>query len=153
ALLPAQYTHVKWASGGSEAVEAAIKMARQFHRQAGDPRKYKVLSHYRAYHGVTGNALAASGWRTSRSPYEPLAGWFIHLHTPDPYRPPFPANTDEIGATYARLVEDVIEHEGPETVAALITEPILMSAGVVIPPRDYLPALRSLCDKHDIILI
>ena len=153
ALLPARYTTLKWGSGGSEAVEAAIKMARQFHRQAGDPRKFKVLSHYRAYHGVTGQALAASGWRASKSPYEPLAAGFVHLHTPDPYRPPFDVDPAEVGATYVRLVEQVIELEGPETIAALITEPILMSAGVVIPPRDYLPALRSLCDTHEIVLI
>jgi putrescine aminotransferase len=153
ALLPPQYTTLKWGSGGSEAVEAAIKMARQFHRQAGDPRKYKVLSHYRGYHGVTGHALAASGWRASRSPYEPLAAGFVHLHTPDPYRPPFDVDPAEIGATYVRLVEQVIELEGPETIAALITEPILMTAGVVIPPQGYLPALRDLCDRHDIVLI
>jgi len=153
ALLPPQYTTLKWGSGGSEAVEAAIKMARQFHRQAGDARKYKVLSHYRAYHGVTGQALAASGWRASRSPYEPLAAGYVHLHTPDPYRPPFDVDPADVGATYARLVEQVIELEGPETIAALITEPILMSAGVVIPPNDYLPALRALCDTHDIVLV
>jgi putrescine aminotransferase len=134
-------------------VEAAIKMARQFHRQAGDPRKYKVLSHYRAYHGVTGHALAASGWRASRSPYEPLAPGFIHLHTPDPYRPPFNVDPADIAATYVSLVEQVIELEGSETIAALITEPILMTAGVVIPPPGYLPALRDLCDRHDIVLI
>jgi adenosylmethionine-8-amino-7-oxononanoate aminotransferase len=153
ALLPPRYTTLKWGGGGSEAVEAAIKMARQFHRQAGDPRKYKVLSHYRGYHGVTGQALAASGWRTSKSPYEPLAPGFVHLHTPDPYRPPFDGDPADVSATYVRLVEQVIELEGPETIAALITEPILMSAGVVIPPSDYLPALRSLCDEHDIVLV
>jgi adenosylmethionine-8-amino-7-oxononanoate aminotransferase len=153
ALLPSQYTTLKWGSGGSEAVEAAIKMARQFHRQAGDPRKYKVLSHYRAYHGVTGHALAASGWRSSKSPYEPLAEGFVHLHTPDPYRPPFEVDPADVGATYARLVEQVIELEGPETIAALITEPILMTAGVVIPPHGYLPALWKLCDQHDIVLV
>jgi adenosylmethionine-8-amino-7-oxononanoate aminotransferase len=153
ALLPPQYTTLKWGSGGSEAVEAAIKMARQFHRQAGEPRKYKVLSHYRGYHGVTGQALAASGWRASKSPYEPLAPGFVHLHTPDPYRPPFDVEPADVGAAYVRLVEQVIELEGPETIAALITEPILMSAGVVIPPPDYLPALRELCDRHDIVLV
>jgi len=153
ALLPPRYTTLKWGSGGSEAIEAAIKMAREFHRPAGDPRKYKVLSHYRAYHGVTGHALAASGWRTSRSPYEPLAGGFVHLHTPDPYRPPFDVAPADVAATYVRLVEQVIELEGPETIAALITEPILMTAGVVIPPHGYLPALRDLCDRHDIVLI
>jgi adenosylmethionine-8-amino-7-oxononanoate aminotransferase len=153
ALLPPQYTSLKWGSGGSEAIEAAIKMARQFHRQAGDPRKYKVLSHYRAYHGVTGHALAASGWRASRSPYEPLPAGFVHLHTPDPYRPPFDVDPAEVGATYVRLVEQVIELEGPETIAALITEPILMTAGVVVPPEGYLRALRELCDRHDIVLV
>lgn len=152
-LLPPQYTTLKWGSGGSEAIEAAIKMARQFHRQAGDPRKYKVLSHYRGYHGVTGHALAASGWRASRSPYEPLAAGFVHLHTPDPYRPPFDVDPGQVAATYARLVEEVIELEGPETIAALVTEPILMTAGVVVPPEGYLPALRELCDRHDIVLI
>lgn len=153
ALVPPQYTHVKWSSGGSEAVEAALKMARQFHRQSGDARKYKVLSHYKAYHGVTGHALAASGWRSSRSPYEPLPAGFIHLHTPETYRPPFDVPPEQLGATYARLVEQVIELEGPETIAALITEPVLMSAGVVVPPSDYLPALRRLCDQHDIVLV
>jgi putrescine aminotransferase len=153
ALLPPQYTTLKWGSGGSEAIEAAIKMARQFHRQAGDPRKYKVLSHYRGYHGVTGHALAASGWPASRSPYEPLAGGFVHLHTPDPYRPPFDVDPADVAATYVRLVEQVIELEGPETIAALITEPILMTAGVVIPPDGYLPALRDLCCRHDIVLV
>ena len=153
ALLPAQYTTLKWGSGGSEAIEAAIKMARQFHRQVGDARKFKVLSHYRAYHGVTGQALAASGWRAHKSPYEPLAPGFVHLHTPDPYRPPFDAAPAEVGATYVRLVEQVIELEGPETIAALVTEPVLMSAGVVIPPDGYLPALRQLCDRHDIVLV
>src|SRR5918998_1965438 len=142
ALLPPQYTTLKWGSGGSEAVEAAIKMARQYHRQAGDGQKFKVLSHYRGYHGVTGQALAASGWRASKSPYEPLAAGFVHLHTPDPYRPPFEVAPTEVAATYLRLVEQVIELEGPETIAALITEPILMTAGVVVPPADYLPGLR-----------
>ena len=153
ALLPDRYTTLKWGSGGSEAVEAAIKMARQFHRQSGDARKFKVLSHYRAYHGVTGQALAASGWRAHKSPYEPLAPGFVHLHTPDPYRPPFDAAPADLGAAYVRLVEQVIELEGPETIAALVTEPILMSAGVVIPPDGYLPALRELCDRHDIVLV
>ena len=131
-LLPAQFTALKWGSGGSEAVEAAIKMARQYHKQAGNPRKYKVLSHYRSYHGVTGHALAATGWPHIRGPYEPLAGGFVHLHTPDPYRSPLSCSADQLGEAYARLVEEVVGLEGPESIAALITEPILMSAGVVV---------------------
>jgi adenosylmethionine-8-amino-7-oxononanoate aminotransferase len=150
---PPQYTTVKLLSGGSEVTEAAIKMARQYHKQAGRATKFKVLSHYRAYHGATGHALAAGGWPGWRAPYEPLPGGFLHLHTPDPYRPPFPGGPGDVGATYARLAEEVIQLEGPETIAAFITEPVLTSAGVVVPPRDYLPRIRELCDRHDIVLI
>jgi adenosylmethionine-8-amino-7-oxononanoate aminotransferase len=148
-----QYTTVKLLSGGSEVTEAAIKMARQYHKQTGAGTRYKVLSHYRAYHGGTGHALAAGGWPGWRASYEPLAAGFIHLHTPDPYRAPFAGTPENLGATYARLVEEVIELEGPETIAAFITEPILMSAGVVVPPRDYLPRIRALCDRYGILLI
>jgi adenosylmethionine-8-amino-7-oxononanoate aminotransferase len=150
---PPQYTTVKLLSGGSEVTEAAIKMARQYHKQTGRATKFKVLSHYRAYHGGTGHALAAGGWPGWRAPYEPLPGGFLHLHTPDPYRAPFPGGPDDLGATYARLVEEVVQLEGPDTIAAFITEPILTSAGVVVPPRDYLPRIRELCDRHDIVLI
>lgn len=152
-LTPPQYTTVKLLSGGSEVTEAAIKMARQYHKQTGAPTKYKVISHYRAYHGATGHALAAGGWRGWRSAYEPLPGGFIHLHTPDPYRPPFPGTPETLGATYARLAEEVITLEGPETIAAFITEPIMLSAGVVVPPRDYLPRIRELCDRYNILLL
>ena len=152
-LLPSQYTTVKLLSGGSEVTEAAIKMARQYHKQTGAATKYKVISHYRAYHGGTAHALAAGGWRGWRSAYEPPPGGFIHLHTPDPYRPPFPGTPDTLGATYAKLAEEVITLEGPETIAAFITEPIMLSAGVVVPPRDYLPRIRELCDRHNILLV
>jgi adenosylmethionine-8-amino-7-oxononanoate aminotransferase len=152
-LLPRQYTTMKLLSGGSEVTEAAIKMARQYHKQTGAATRYKVLSHYRAYHGATGHALAAGGWPGWRTAYEPLPGGFLHLHTPDPYRPPFPGTPETVGETYARLVQEVIELEGPETIAAFITEPIMMSAGVVVPPRDYLPRIRALCDRFGILLI
>ncbi len=152
-VMPKQYTMVKLLSGGSEVTEAAIKMARQYHKQTGAATRYKVLSHYRAYHGGTGHALAAGGWPGWRAAYEPLPAGFIHLHTPDPYRPPFPGSPESLGATYARLAEEVIELEGPETIAAFITEPILMSAGVVVPPADYLPRIRALCDRYGILLI
>jgi adenosylmethionine-8-amino-7-oxononanoate aminotransferase len=157
-LLPDRYGVVKLFSGGSEATENAMKIARQYHKQTGNAGRYKILSHYRAYHGGTGHAVAAGGWPTWRAPYEPLAGGFIHLHTPDPYRPPFDAppwarSPEEVAEAYLRLVEETIELEGPGTIAALITEPVLMSAGVVVPPEGYLPGLRRLCDRHGILLI
>src|SRR4030095_1742584 len=99
-----QYTTVKLLSGGSEVTEAAIKMARQYHKQAGRGAKYKIPSHYRAYPGGTGHALAAGGWPGWRVPYEPLPGGFIHLHTPDPYRPPVPRGRRAPRPTAARPV-------------------------------------------------
>lgn len=157
-LLPERYSVVKLFSGGSEATENAMKIARQYHKQRGQATRFKILSHYRSYHGGTGHAIAAGGWPTWRAPYEPLSGGFIHLHTPDPYRPPFDRPPfdlppDEVARTYLRLVEETIELEDPRTIAALITEPILTSAGVVVPPDGYLPGLRELCDRFGILLI
>jgi adenosylmethionine-8-amino-7-oxononanoate aminotransferase len=157
-LLPPQYSVIKLLSGGSEATEAAMKLARQYHKQTGQAGRYKILSHYRGFHGTTGHAIAAGGWPVWRAPYEPLAGGFVHLHTPDPYRPPFAMPPCEMSPTdvataYLRLVEETIELEGPGTIAALITEPILMSAGVVVPPEGYLLGLRELCDRYGILLI
>lgn len=152
-LLPERYSVIKLLSGGSEATESAMKIARQYHKQTGSAGRYKILSHYRSYHGATGNAVAASGWPTWRAPYEPLAAGFIHLHTPDSYRPPFDVAPEAVAATYLRLVEETIEMEDPRTIAALITEPVLMSAGVLVPPEGYLAGLRELCDRHGILLI
>ena len=153
-ITPADYTTMKVLSGGSEAVEAALKMARQYHKQSGVPTKYKILSHYRGFHGATGNALSATGWPLWKVPYEPFPTGFVHLPTPDPYRPTFGGDTlDEIGERYAQYVEEIIELEGPSTIAALITEPVLMSAGTVVPPTRYLKRIREICDRHDIVLI
>jgi adenosylmethionine-8-amino-7-oxononanoate aminotransferase len=155
-ITPPEYTTMKILSGGSEATEAAIKMARQFHRQDGSNAgmKYKILSHYRGFHGATGFAVSATGWPAWKVPYEPFPAGFVHLPTPDAYRPSFGGETlDEIGERYANWVEEVIELEGPSTIAAFITEPVLMSAGTVVPPVTYLKRIRELCDRYDIVLI
>ena len=145
---------MKFLSGGSEATESAMKLARQYHRQSGQTGRYKILSHYRGYHGGTGHALAASGWPNWKIPFEPMAPGFVHLHTPDPDSPPTPVADQEAAARlYLELVRETIEFEGPDTVAAIITEPILMSAGVVVPPDAYLRGLRDLCDRYGILLI
>lgn len=153
-IAPPRYTTMKFLSGGSEATETAIKLARQFHRQAGHPGRYKVLSHYRGYHGGTGHALAASGWPGWKVPFEPLPAGFVHLPTPDPEDPPANGLNPEAASTlYLEIVRQTVEFEGPDTIAALITEPILMSAGVVVPPDSYLRGLRELCSKYGILLI
>jgi adenosylmethionine-8-amino-7-oxononanoate aminotransferase len=148
-LVSDRYSVVKLFSGGSEATENAMKIARQYHKQTGNATKYKILSHYRAYHGGRATPWQAAG--RLAFPYEPLAG--VH---PPPHAGPVPSAVRRRaggGGGYLRLVEETIEMEGPSTIAALITEPILMSAGVVVPPEGYLPGLRELCDRHGILLI
>jgi adenosylmethionine-8-amino-7-oxononanoate aminotransferase len=152
-ITPPQYTTVKFFSGGSEATEAAIKLARQYWQQAGHPRKYKVISRYRSYHGGTGHAMAASAQTAWKWKFEPFAPGFIHV-TP-PARPGCAACRRADGCTLAcvDLIEQAIVEEHEETVAAVIAEPIMLSAGVHVPHPDYFPRLRELCDRHNVLLI
>ena len=147
---------VKLLSGGSEATETALKMARQYHKQSGHPRKYKLIARYGGYHGGTMGALAASGGWERRSVFEPLVAGVLHTHPPACHRCPFDKTYDHgaCGITCARLVERTIEAEDPETVAAIIMEPMsISSAGFVVPPREYFSILRAACDKHNVLLI
>ncbi len=145
---------VKLLSGGSEATEAAMKLARQYHQQTGHPRKYKIIGRYGSYHGGTMGALSAGGGRARKSVYEPLGVGFLHVHPPYCYRCPFDQTYPGCGRTCVTLVERTIEAEDPDTVAAVIVEPIsISSAGFIVPPPDYLPRLREVCTRHDVVLI
>ena len=152
-ITPEQYTTVKFFTGGSEANEAAIKLARQFWLQAGHPRKYKVISRYRSYHGGTGHAMAASAQTAWKWKFEPFAPGFVHV-TP-PARPGCAACRRADACTLAclDLMEQAIVEEHPETVAAVIAEPVMLSAGVHVPHPEYFPRLRELCDRHNVLLI
>jgi len=152
-MTPEQYTTVKFFTGGSEANEAAIKLARQFWMQAGHPRKYKVISRYRSYHGGTGQAMAASAQTAWKWKFEPFAPGFVHV-TP-PARPGCAACRRSDACTMAclDLMEQAIVEEHPETVAAVIAEPVMLSAGVHLPHPEYFPRLRELCDAHNVLLI
>jgi adenosylmethionine-8-amino-7-oxononanoate aminotransferase len=152
-ITPAQYSTVKFFSGGSEATEASIKLARQYWAQAGHPRKYKVISRYRSYHGGTGNAMAASAQTAWKWKFEPFAPGFIHV-TP-PARPGCAAcrRLDGCSLACVDLIEQAIVEEHEETVAAVIAEPIMLSAGVHVPHPEYFPRLRELCDKYNVLLI
>ncbi len=152
------YSVGKLTASGSEATEAAMKMARQYHHQSGRGRRFKVLSHYRSYHGSTGFALAASGGVGWRSAFEPYAGGFVHVHAPFAIAGRLRGAMgveDGQGAEDAALalIEETIEYEDPETIAAFITEPIMLSAGVRIPPAGYLRRLHEILRRHDILLI
>ncbi len=145
---------VKLLSGGSEATEAAMKLARQYHAQAGHPRKYKIISKYGGYHGATMGALSASGGWERKSVFEPLGTGFLHVHPPYCYRCPFDQQYGSCAITCAKLIERTIGAEDPETVAAVIMEPVsVSSAGYVVPPPEFFAILRETCDRHNVLLI
>jgi adenosylmethionine-8-amino-7-oxononanoate aminotransferase len=152
-VAPGDLSAVKFQCGGSEVTEAAIKLARQFHKLTGNPGKYKVISRYQSWHGSTMGSLSASGLKSRKTVNEPLAPGFVHVFPPTCYRCPFGKTYSECGITCATLVGDVIEMEDPATVAAVMVEPIGHTGGIIDPPDEYLPILRELCDRHDVLLI
>lgn len=152
-IAPGDLNTVKLQCGGSEVTEAAIKMARQYHRLTGNGRKYKIISRYQSWHGSTLGSLSASGLRSRRSVNEPLAPGFLHVFPPTCYRCPFGKTYPSCEITCASLISDVIEMEDPETVAAVMVEPIGHTGGIIDPPEEYLPMLRELCDRHNVLLI
>src|SRR5437660_8032843 len=152
-LAPGDLSTVKFECGGAEVTEAAIKLARQYHRLTGSPGKYTIISRYQSWHGSTMGSLSASGLKSRKTVNEPLAPGFLHVFPPTCYRCPFGKNYPDCGITCATLVGDVIEMEDPDTVAAVIVEPIGHTGGIIDPPGEYLPLLRDICDRHNVLLI
>ncbi|MEX4005006.1 aspartate aminotransferase family protein [Paraburkholderia sp. EG285A] len=149
---PPGVSAVKLLSTGAEATEAAMKLARQYFKQTGKPGKYKILSHYGSYHGATLGALAASGGKDRKSIFEPLGGGFIHFHPPFLRRWDSSLVQDE--TVFVELINRTIEAEDPDTIAAVIVEPICVnSSGFMVPPQNYLRRLKDVCEKHNILLI
>ena len=146
-----RYDVVKQLNSGSEATEAALKMARQYHRQSGSPERYKTISFYRSYHGATMGALTSTGWPQLRNPYEPFLAGGIHAHAPIPGSCRACAGSCTLGCL--AQIRDVIEYEGARTVSAVIVEPVLLTAGVHALSQDYLRGLRALCDEAGVLLI
>jgi len=153
AIAPGDLAAVKLATSGSEATEGAIKLARQYHRLRGAAGKYKVISRYQSWHGSTLGALSASGLKSRKTVNEPLAEGFVHVFPPTCYRCPFGKRYPDCELTCARIIEDVIRMEDPGSVAALIVEPIGHTGGIIDPPPEYLPLLREICDRHNVLLI
>lgn len=145
---------VHFSNSGSEANETAFKMARQYHTQTGKSGwRYKIISRYRAYHGNTMGALSATAQAERRAKYEPLVPGFIHVHPPYCYRCPFGQTYGSCNIECASSIENTVIHEGAETVAAIIVEPVISGGGVIIPPDEYLPMLLDICDRYGILLI
>ncbi|MBL0161754.1 MAG: aspartate aminotransferase family protein [Bryobacterales bacterium] len=151
-VAPAGLGYVKPFSGGSEAVESSLKFARQYFKQTGRPHKYKVISRYLAYHGATFGGMAASGNGPRKTKFEPQMSGFLKVFTPNHYRDRF-ATWDEANRFAAQTVEDVILHEDPETVAAVIVEPVGNTGGIITPTVEYFRMLREICTRYDVLLI
>jgi adenosylmethionine-8-amino-7-oxononanoate aminotransferase len=142
-----------YSNSGSEANEVAFKIVRQYHAQNGEPTRWKFISRYRAYHGNSMGALAATGQALRKQHYEPLPPGFVHVPPPYCYRCPFGKERDSCNLECASIFEQVIQWEGPDTVAGVIMEPTITGGGVIVPPPEYMQKVREICDKYGVLLI
>jgi adenosylmethionine-8-amino-7-oxononanoate aminotransferase len=148
-LAPGDLNRIFFTSGGSEAVESALKLSRQYHKLTGNPNKTKVIAREIAYHGTSLGALSATGITPLRTPFEPLTPGGVHVPNTNTYRMP-PGMTE---ADLAEAVAAKIEFEGPETVAAVIMEPVQNSGGCFTPPEGYWQRVREICNEYNVLLI
>jgi adenosylmethionine-8-amino-7-oxononanoate aminotransferase len=148
-LAPGDLNRVFFTSGGSEAVESAIKLARQYFKVTGKPNKTKLIAREVAYHGTSLGALSATGITALREPFEPLTPGGCHVPNTNTYR--MPAGMSE--ADLAETIAHRIEFEGPDTVAAVILEPVQNAGGCFTPPEGYFRRVREICDEYDVLLI
>jgi adenosylmethionine-8-amino-7-oxononanoate aminotransferase len=148
-LAPGDLNRVFFTSGGSEAVESAWKLARNWHRIRGDGQRTKLIARELAYHGTTLGALAATGLTGLRTPFEPLTPGGCHVANTNSYR--WPEGRDPLWA--ADAIEERILFEGPETVAAVILEPVQNAGGCFVPQEGYFQRVREICDRHGVLLI
>jgi adenosylmethionine-8-amino-7-oxononanoate aminotransferase len=143
-----------FASGGSEANDSAFKTARYYWKRKGKPGKYKVIARKGAYHGVTLTTTFATGLEKYHTMFGPAPDGFVHIPSPNPYRFEGAMKDGEtVGQAAARALEDAILREGADTVAAFIAEPVMGVGGVIVPPDDYFPLVRAICDKYEVLLI
>jgi adenosylmethionine-8-amino-7-oxononanoate aminotransferase len=153
-LAPGDLNRVFFTSGGSEAVETAWKLARQYFRSCGETSRYKVVSRYLAYHGTTMGALSITGVPAFRSPFEPLVPGAVKVPNTNFYRAPVFANDElSFGHWAADEIERAILREGPETVAAVFLEPVQNAGGCFPPPPGYFERVREICDTYGVLLV
>src|SRR5579863_1280678 len=154
AMLPEGIGRVFFSNSGSEAVETALKMARQYSRRAHPGQnRYKIIARHRAYHGFTMGALSATGQTPRRQAFEPLVPGFLHVAPPDHYRCSWCSAQPGCTLACADEFERVIRMEGPETVAAVIAEPVIGGGGIFPAPEGYLERTRAICDRYGVLLI
>ena len=153
-LKPEDARRAFFTSGGSDSVESALRIARQYWKVRGQADRVKFLALKKGYHGTHFGGASVNGNQNFRRNYEPLLPGVIHLPAPFPYRNPFNVTDGaEIAAAIGRLFEDEIAFQGADTIAALIVEPVLGAGGVIVPHETFLPLMREICDRHGILLI
>ncbi len=153
-ILPTGLGKIYFLSGGSESIEAAIKLARQYYLESGQSQRWRVIARWHSYHGNTLGALSLTGRIGMRRPYLPLLIDFPHFPPPYCYRCPFGLSYPECELECARSLENLIQMEGPETISAVIVEPIIgATVGAVVPPDGYLPSIRRICERYGILFI
>lgn len=153
-LSPSGLSRVFFVSGGAEATETALKMARQYHVETNHSSKYRVVARWMSYHGNTIGALSMSGRTQWRKLFTPYLLNFPHIVPPYCYRCPFDKSYPECGIDCAYDLERVIKLEGADSIAAFIAEPIIgTSAPGVTPPPEYYQIIRSICDKYNVLMI
>lgn len=151
---PPSLKHVFPVSGGSEAVESAIKMARQYHLERGKPSKFKIIARWQSYHGNTLGALSASGHVSRRAKYIPLLIDFPHIPPAYCYRCQFCKEPDRCDLECAYELENAIKREGVDYISAFIAEPIVgTTLGTVPAPDSYFQVIREICNKYDVLFI
>ena len=144
---------VFFSSGGSDANETALKIARQYHRLCGQPERTKFISLKQGYHGTHFGTASIGGNSVYRRNYEPLMPGCVQLDSPWPYRNPLSDDPVELGQLCAAQLAREIEYQMPDTVAAFIAEPVQGAGGVIVPPENYWPLVREVCDKYGVLLI
>jgi adenosylmethionine-8-amino-7-oxononanoate aminotransferase len=150
-LAPGDLNRVFFVSGGSEAVEAAWKLARQYHAVRGE-RRWKAISRRIAYHGTTMGALSINGIASLRTPFEPLVPDVLHVRNTNRYHRPSEETEEEFTAFLLEDLESTIEQTGAETVAMVIMEPVQNAGGSFTPPEGYFRGVREICDRYGILL-
>jgi adenosylmethionine-8-amino-7-oxononanoate aminotransferase len=150
-LAPGDLNRVFFVSGGSEAVESAWKLARQYHAARGE-RRWKAVSRRIAYHGTTLGALSITGVAALRAPFEPLVPDVVHVRNTNRYHRPPGESEEEFTEFLLADLDEAIEQAGPETVAMVIMEPVQNAGGAFTPPAGYFRGVRELCDRYGILL-
>jgi putrescine aminotransferase len=151
------FTHVYLGSNGSEAVETALKLARQYHRQsrnAKDRGRYKIISLQGSYHGYAYGVATLSGSENYEAKFGPMMPGFVQIKPPYCYRCPYQKDGyPDCGLACAQALEETIVSEGPESVAAFILEPVMGEFGVIVPPEEYYHQVGEICKKHGLLFI